>query len=37
MSGVQILNPTTARFDSLRDLLTSSLDLARDKWQRRVG
>ena len=35
MSWVQILNPTTARFDSLRDLLTSSLDLARDKWRRR--
>jgi Family of unknown function (DUF6194) len=37
MSWVQILNPTTERFDSLRDLLTGSLDLARDKWRRRRG
>jgi hypothetical protein len=35
MSWVQILNPTTDRFDSLRDLLTSSLELARDRWHRR--
>jgi hypothetical protein len=37
MSWVQILNPTADRFDSLRDLLTGSLDLARDKWRRRLG
>jgi Family of unknown function (DUF6194) len=37
MSWVKILNPTTARFDSRRDLLTSSVDLARDKWRRRLG
>jgi Family of unknown function (DUF6194) len=37
MSWVQILNPTTDRIDSLRGLLTSSLDLARRKWHRRRG
>ena len=37
MSWVQILNPTTDRIDSLRGLLTSSLDLARHKWRRRLG
>jgi Family of unknown function (DUF6194) len=37
MSWVQILNPTTDRIDSLRGLLTSSLDLARYKWRRRRG
>jgi hypothetical protein len=37
MSWVQVLNPTSERFDSLRDLLTSSVDLARDKWRRRRG
>jgi Family of unknown function (DUF6194) len=37
MSWVQILNPTIDRFDSLQDLLISSLDLAREKWRRRRG
>ena len=37
MSWVQILNPTAARFDLLRDLLTGSLDLARAYWRRRRG
>jgi hypothetical protein len=31
MGWVQILNPTTDRIDSLRDLRTTSLELARDK------
>jgi hypothetical protein len=35
MSWVQILNPTTDRLDSLRDLRNTSLVLARDKWRRR--
>jgi Family of unknown function (DUF6194) len=37
MSWVQVLNPTTDRLNSLRDLLTSSLELARDRWHRRRG
>ena len=35
MSWVQILNPTADSFNSLRDLLPGSLDLARTKWRRR--
>lgn len=37
MSWVQILNPTTDSLDSLRDPLTNSLGLARDRWRRRRG
>jgi Family of unknown function (DUF6194) len=37
MGWVQILNPTAESLDSLRGLLTSSLELARDKWRRRRG
>jgi hypothetical protein len=35
MSWVQILSPTADQLDSLRDLLTRSLELARNKWERR--
>jgi Family of unknown function (DUF6194) len=35
MTWVQILSPTTARFESLRPLLADSLDMVRRKWDRR--
>ena len=35
MSWVQVLAPTAAQFESLRPLLTESLELARAKWRRR--
>jgi hypothetical protein len=35
MSWVQILAPTTARFESLAPLLGESLQLAKARWQRR--
>lgn len=37
MRWVQILAPTAARFDALRPLLLESLDLVREKWQRRLA
>jgi Family of unknown function (DUF6194) len=36
MSWIQILAPTAPRFESLRPLLTESLDLVRAKWKRRA-
>jgi hypothetical protein len=35
MGWVQVLSPTRARFESLRPLLTESLDGVRGKWRRR--
>jgi hypothetical protein len=35
MRWVQILAPTRARFEQLQPLLAQSLELARDRWQRR--
>jgi Family of unknown function (DUF6194) len=35
MSGVQILAPTAAEFESLRSLLAESLELAKARWRRR--
>jgi hypothetical protein len=36
MSWVQILSPTATRFASLEALLGESLELARERWSRRV-
>jgi hypothetical protein len=37
MSWVQILSPTSARFETLRPLLAESLERARARWARRTA
>jgi hypothetical protein len=37
MRWVQILSPTSAQFEALKPLLADSLDLVREKWNRRTA